>query len=287
MASAAGAGVYLVFTALAYGRRDLWTRSQLPPRRRRRSVEEWLVQAGLQGVPRSELAGAVAGLGLAGAVTGAVLFGGVLPAVVLAVFAATAPVAYYRRRRADRQARAQEAWPRLIEEMRILTTAAGRSIPQALFEIGRSAPPSMRPAFEAAEREWLLTTDFARTVAVLKAGLADPCADITCETLLVAHEVGGADLDARLEALADDRRLDTQGRKDARAGQAGARFARRFVIIVPLGMALAGMSVGNGRQAYATPLGQLLVAVGLGVIVACWVWAGHIMRLPAEDRVFR
>ena len=91
----------------------------------------------------------------------------------------------------------------------------------------------MRPAFGAAQREWLLSTDFTRTIRVLKSGLADPTADAACETLLVAHEVGGTDLDRRLEALIDDRIQDTQGRKDARAQQAGARFARRFVLIVP------------------------------------------------------
>ena len=101
-------------------------------------------------------------------------------------------------------------------------------------------PSALRPAFAAAQREWLLSTDFARTVAVLKAGLADPTADAACETLLVAHEVGGADLDRRLRALADDRTLDVQGRKDARSRQAGVRFARRFVLLVPLGMAMVG-----------------------------------------------
>ena len=145
-----------------------------------------------------------------------------------------------------------EAWPRLLEEIRILTSSLGRSIPQALFEVGRRAPEELRPAFAAAHREWLLSTDFARTLRVLKANLADPTADAVCETLLVAHEVGGTDLDRRLEALIDDRVQDTQGRKDARAKQAGARFARRFVLIVPAGMALAGMSVGTGRAAYQT-----------------------------------
>ena len=151
-----------------------------------------------------------------------------------------------------------DAWPRLLEELRILTSSLGRSIPQALFEVGRRAPDELRPAFVAAHREWLLSTDFARTLQVLKAQLADPTADAVCETLLVAHEVGGTDLDRRLEALIDDRIQDTQGRKDARARQAGARFARRFVLIVPAGMALAGMSVGTGRAAYQTPTGQLL-----------------------------
>ena len=80
--------------------------------------------------------------------------------------------------------------------------------------------------------------------------------------------------------------MDLHGRRDARAKQAGARFARWFVLIVPLGMAMAGMGVGNGRAAYREPAGQVLVALGMLVIVGCWAWAGRIMRLPDEDRVF-
>jgi len=68
--------------------------------------------------------------------------------------------------------------------------------------------------------------------------------------------------------------------------QAGARFARRFVLIVPAGMALAGMSVGTGRAAYETATGQALVVLALVLVVACWAWAGRIMALPEEQRVF-
>jgi tight adherence protein B len=64
------------------------------------------------------------------------------------------------------------------------------------------------------------------------------------------------------------------------------RFARRFVLLVPLGMALVGMSVGRGRAAYATPWGQAMVVIGIASVVVCWVWAGRLLRLPEEQRVF-
>ncbi|HZA00246.1 MAG TPA: hypothetical protein VE575_15910, partial [Acidimicrobiales bacterium] len=227
-----------------------------------------------------------AGLFVLGAVVGVALFGGVVPALVLATCVGVAPLASYRARRQRLRATAQEAWPRIIEEIRIRTSGLGRSVPQALFEAGEHAPASLRPAFAAAQREWLLSTDFERTVAVLKDGLADPTADAACETLLVAHEVGGGDLERRLEALIEDRVLDVQGRKDARSKQAGVRFARRFVLLVPLGMALVGMSVGNGRAAYATPSGQTLVVIGIVAVAVCWVWAGRLLKLPEEPRVF-
>lgn len=286
LALCAATGAYYLFTALALGWRGL--RIGPAPSRpvaRRRRARDWLVQAGLD-VSVREFVAVTAVVAVAGAALGLVAFGGPVPALVTGVCAGVSPVASYRRRRRQRRDAAQEAWPRLLEEIRVLTSGLGRSIPQALFEAGRTAPGGLRPAFEAAQREWLLSTDFERTVAVLKAGLADPTADAACETLLVAHEVGGSDLDRRLAALIDDRVIDVQGRKDARSKQAGVVFARRFVLLVPAGMALVGMTVGTGRAAYATAWGQTMVVLGVLSVAGCWAWAGRLLRLPEEQRVF-
>lgn len=174
----------------------------------------------------------------------------------------------------------------MIEEIRLLTGAVGTSVPQALFQVGRRAPVELRGAFDLGHREWLLSTDFGRAVSVLKASLADPTADAALETLLTAHEIGGVDLDRRLADLADDRLADVQGRKDASARQAGARFARVFVLIVPIGMALVGLTIGDGRASYQTAGGQLAVVFGLVLMMGCWYWAGRMMLLPTEQRVF-
>lgn len=289
LAAAAAYGVHLVWSAQVLGWQGLGPGPSTvrgASSRRGDSVRRWLLQAGLDDVRPAEFLAVSGSMAVLGGLLAFAVFGSPVPALLAAGFAGTFPVATYRNRRRRRRLRAQEAWPRLIEEVRILTGSVGRSIPQALFEAGRRGPEELRSAFDAAHREWLLSTDFARTVGVLKARLADPTADAACETLLVAHEVGGADLDRRLEALADDRIQDLQGRRDARAKQAGVRFARWFVLAVPLGMAMAGMNVGTGRAAYQTPQGQLAVAVGMVLVLACWAWAGRIMRIPEEQRVF-
>jgi tight adherence protein B len=288
LAVIAALGVFYLYTAIALQWRGIGFGPAIArtERRRRAQWRDWLAQAGLDDTAPSEFVGVCGALLALGGLLGFALFGGLLPPLVLGAFAGSLPVATYRHRRTARQQKAQQAWPRMIEEIRILTSSVGRSIPQALFEVGRNGPVELRGAFDAAHREWMLSTDFARTLDVLKAKLADPTADATCETLLIAHELGGSDVDHRLAALAEDRRLDTHDRKDARAKQAGARFARRFVLIVPMGMAMAGMSVGNGRAAYQTALGQVAVVVALAMVVICWIWAGRVMRLPDEERVF-
>ena len=51
-------------------------------------------------------------------------------------------------------------------------------------------------------------------------------------------------------------------------------------------MALCGLSIGNGRAAYQTAMGQAAVAAAVLLLIACWLWAGRIMKLPEEERVF-
>ncbi|MGI8794007.1 MAG: type II secretion system F family protein [Acidimicrobiales bacterium] len=282
LALVAGSGVCLLLSSAQEGAKGV-----SPTQTKRQRVEDWLAQAGLAEVEPTTFIAAMVALLLGAAVVTYVLFGGPLPAAVAGFGAAASLPASYRARRRRRQADALEAWPRLIDEIRISTGSLGKSVPQALLDAAESAPREMHPAFAAASREWRISTDFGRAVRELQRQLADPTADATCETLLVAHAVGGNDLDSRLSALAEDRRIDVQGRKDAAAKQAGVRFARRFVIVVPIGMALAGMSIGTGRAAYQTPLGQIAVATGLITIAGCWMWAGYFMRLPEERRVFR
>ncbi|MHB1486664.1 MAG: type II secretion system F family protein [Acidimicrobiales bacterium] len=280
-------GVFLIYTHVALGWNGIGLGPRQGPRTRHpRRGQDWLAQAGLGPVRRYQFAAVTGCVSLAGGSLAFLVFGGVLAALVAAVFTAGLPLATYRSRRERRRLLAREAWPRMIEEIRLQSGSLGRSVPQALIEVGHGCPLEMRPAFASFEREWLISTDFARSLEVLKHHLADPTADTVAETLLVAHEVGGSGLDRRLADLAEDRVLDLQGRKDAQSKQAGVRFARRFVLFVPVGMAMAGMSIGAGRASYSTGSGQVAVIIGLAGVVGCWWWAGRLMRLPDDDRVF-
>jgi tight adherence protein B len=286
LALTAAYGVLLLYTAVVFR----WTGVGISPTafgaRRRRSLEEFLVQAGLDNVRPVELLAVEVVLFLVAFAFGWAVYGGVLVPLAVGMVAATVPIASARSRRRARRDLAREAWPRMIEEIRMQAVSLGRSIPQALLSVGLRGPDEMRPAFAAAQREWLISTDFGRTLNVLKAQLVDPTADAVCETLLIAHEVGGTDVDRRLRALIDDRVQDLQGRKDARSKQAGVRFARFFVLIVPLGMAFAGLAIGDGRAAYASAQGQVMILIAFGLMGLCWMWAGHLLKLPEEQRVF-
>jgi len=285
VATVGAAGAYFLYTAVVFG----WRRvgpdrvARTAPRAR---IERWLAQAGLAEVAPAQFASAVLVMGAIGGLITFLIFGGAVPAAAGATVTGLVPIAAYRSRRARLLEQSREAWPRMIEEIRLQAGSLGRSIPQALFEVGRRGPEPMQAAFGRAEQEWLVSTDLRRALETLKNQLADPTADTVCETLLVAHEVGSGNLDRHLRALVEDRILELEGRRDALAKQAGAKFARRFVLFVPLGMAMAGLAIGDGRASYDSASGQLAVATGIGALVLCWIWAGRVMRLPEPERVF-
>ena len=222
LAAVAAAGVHYLYTAVALGWRGLGAGPATPRTtvRRRRHTADWLAQAGLVDVDVRRARRGHRRPGRSSApLAGLLLFGGPLPALALAACLAAVPAASTGSARPPGGRRPRS---RGRGSSRRSASSRRRSVarcPRRCSRPAPRAPASLRPAFEAARREWVLSTDFERTVRVLKAGLADPTADAACETLLVAHEVGGTDLDRRLEALIDDRMLDVQGRKDAAAGR--------------------------------------------------------------------
>ena len=126
-----------------------------------------------------------------GAALAFAVFGAILPAAGRSGWRSPPPSrsASYRARRADRRARAQEAWPRMIEEIRILTGSLGSLGPPGPVR-GRPRGPRRDAARvrRRAPRVAASPPTSPAPLAVLKDRLADPTADATCETLLVAHE---------------------------------------------------------------------------------------------------
>ncbi|MCZ7629039.1 MAG: hypothetical protein M5U19_08225 [Microthrixaceae bacterium] len=285
LALAAALGVHLLFGSVRPDGAPQGVLRRVSPSALAAGLRRWLTRIGLESVTPRQFAAVSAGVALAAAATWWMLIGAGIPMLVVAGVAGAVPTTVWRRRDAAARTATLEAWPRMIEEIRVRVGSVGQSVPQALLETGLGAPEPIRAAFVAAHRQWALTTDFESTVGTLKDSLADPTADAVCETLLVIQQVGG-DPDARLEALAADRRADLRERREADARSAGARLARWFVVIVPAGMAFAGMNLGDGRVAYSSTGGQVATVVAIAMVTGCWWWAGRIMVTPQPRRVF-
>ena len=173
-----------------------------------------------------------------------------------------------------------EGWPNVIDEVRIRVCTLGEAIPHALFSAAQSFGEKASSVFERSRIAWNLTGDFYLVCKQIADELADQRSTAVLQTMVLLHELASTSTESRLKRLREDRSWDLAAAKEANASMAGAIFARRFVLVVPIGMALAGAAIGGGRQSFQTPVGITLSAVALGLLLLCWIWSTHLIGLP-------
>jgi hypothetical protein len=144
------------------------------------------------------------GAALLGTVLATIAVGG--PAALVAGgVAAGCAVVGRRSIDAARRDQARRLWPNLLEELRVLTTSGGRSLPRALLEAGRRVPEPAGEAFRATQQAWRVSADFERSLAVLADHLRrrrrTPCAKPCSSPTSWAGPTSGA-------AWPDSQRID-------------------------------------------------------------------------------
>jgi tight adherence protein B len=208
-----------------------------------------------------------------------------LLALLAGIAGAAAPVLYLRGRRLRLRKARRQLWPDVCDLL-VAAIRVGLSLPDAVASLADSAPPALRPAFAVFARDLRATGRFETSLDRLKDTLADPIADRIIETLRMARQVGGSELTGVLRALSASVRADAALRGEVEARQSWIRGAAVLGAIAPwVILALLAMRP-EGRDAYASPEGMLVIVVGAVVSVIAYRIMLRIGRLPEPARWF-
>ena len=115
-------------------------------------------------------------------------------AFCFALLAGYTPVAVLRSRAQRRRHGRRELWPDAVDHI-ASAVRAGLALPEALAQLSVRGPEELRPAFAQFAHDYRTSGDFQTSLDDLKDRLADPVADRLVESLRLAREVGGTDLD--------------------------------------------------------------------------------------------
>lgn len=267
-------------------RRSLARLVTAPPRLWSARRAELLRRAGSTHPRPGRLIVAQAGAGVLVALVVLVLTGTVSIAACFAVFAMMAPPAFVRRLVRRREAERRGAWPEAVDHL-ASGVRAGMALPEALAALGPRGPAQLRPAFDRFGSDYRGSGRFAECLDRLQDDLADPVADRICETLRVAREVGGADLGLVLRTLSAFLRDDARTRGELEARQSWTVNAARLAAAAPSLVLLLLATQPATVQAYDSPTGSTLLAVGAIVCLVAYRLMLRIGRLPVELRVPR
>ncbi|SJN47378.1 Flp pilus assembly protein TadB [Microbacterium esteraromaticum] len=262
-----------------------------PPRERtarvskRSRLRRILEEAGYSRTPTRTLVAVMVGLGV---VTASVVWLVTL-LTVLALLAglagAAAPVLFLRGRRLRLRKARRQLWPDICDLL-VAAIRVGLSLPDAVASLAESAPPAIRPAFVVFARDLRASGRFESSLDRLKDTLADPIADRIAETLRMARQVGGTELTGVLRALSASVRADAALRGEVEARQSWIRGAAVLGSIAPwVILGLLAMRP-EGRDAYASAEGMLVIVAGAIVSVVAYRIMLRIGRLPEPERWF-
>ena len=207
-------------------------------------------------------------------------------AVCFAAMAGYAPLALVRMRARKRRAQMRDLWPDAVDNIGS-AVRAGLALPEALSQLAIRGPEELRPAFASFAEDYRTSGRFQDCLDRLKERLGDPVGDRLIESLRIAREVGGSDLGRLLRTLSTFLREDARTRAELETRQGWTVNAARLATAAPW-MVLAMLSLQrDSLQAYGTPAGVLVLAIGAGVTVVAYRLMIRIGRLPDDERVLR
>jgi tight adherence protein B len=271
-----GIGVLLIFLSFSGNR---------PVRAVKESYVGTLVKAA--GLPNVTSGTVYTTMGIAALVTGSiVLIITSIPIVALmgALGATFLPIFSLKRRVRVRAKALRTSWPDAVDSL-ASSVRAGMSLPEAVADLSRNGPASLRYAFEHFCDYYRSTGSFAQALNALQERLGDPVADRVISALRIAYEVGGTDLGQVLRTLSALLRSDAITRGDIEARQSWTISAARMSIAAPW-LTLAMLCTRpDAVAAFRTGQGAVVLLGAAAVSFIAYRIMLRIGALPTQSRV--
>ncbi|MEO8851439.1 MAG: type II secretion system F family protein [Allobranchiibius sp.] len=206
--------------------------------------------------------------------------------IAFATISGWAPLAFVRGRARRRRTQMRDLWPDVVDHI-ASAVRAGMALPESLSQLAVRGPEELRPAFLDFAYDYRVSGNFQSSLDALKVRLSDPVADRLVESLRIAREVGGTDLGRLLRTLSSFLRDDGRTRSELEARQSWTVNAARLALSAPWVVLAMLATRGTSLQAYQTPTGVVVLAVGAGISMLAYRIMRRIGRLPDEARVMR
>ena len=182
------------------------------------------------------------------------------------------------------QLEALAAW---TESMRDLV-ATGLALPEALAAAADTAGPLLSAPLARLRDRLQAREPLEEALRHLADDLDDVTADLVVAALVLTSRAHGRRLNAVLTALAASTRAELVARRRIEAERRSTRRGVRIVLIVTVTMALGLRLLNPGYvEPYATPAGQLALAVVVGIFTIGFGWLHQLSTIPRPHRFLR
>lgn len=165
------------------------------------------------------------------------------------------------------------------------TLRAADGVEQAVLHTAVTAPGALREPLGALAAALRAGVRLPAALRAFAADVADPTCDLVVAVLILATQYQAREVAAALSGIGRTARRHAAGRMRVAVGRARVRTQIRIVVGVILATtALVVVLLPGVVHPYASPLGQLVLAVLGAAFAGVLVWMGRASRIPDLPR---
>ncbi|HZU54879.1 MAG TPA: type II secretion system F family protein [Actinocrinis sp.] len=182
---------------------------------------------------------------------------------------------------AMRRVEALAMWTEALRD----TIAGAVGLEQAIPSSARGADPVLRDNLNALLDRLRGRMPLSEALQHLADDLNDPSADLVIAALILNSKLRGPGLREVLTALGKSAREEVDMRQRVIAQRAGTRRSVQIIVTVVVVFVL-GMAIFNRHfvEPFGTPVGQLVLAIVLGLFAAGFIWLRRLAKVESPSR---
>ena len=191
---------------------------------------------------------------------------------------------YLRSRQIRRLRRLELAssWASYLDQTRAKMLTTSRSLSYVLFEQGSAGSPFLAELMQQGRREFDNSGDLEKALqAVWSAGENEEVTNYVCSALCDSLGSTSSQIENQLSLISSIVRSRNELKQETMSRLAGVRTARAFIVIIPIGLAMAGISFAGSISPFLTPVSVVQMLTAMAILTLCWFWSNRLMTFPA------
>jgi tight adherence protein B len=208
-----------------------------------------------------------------------------LIAIAFALFIAIFIFTAQKRGGSRRKSAIHGACPEMIDIL-ISGVQSGLSLNESLAGLAQRGPEVFKDDFQRFTENLYRDGNFNNALIEVKETIAHPSFDQIVEALLIARELGGAELLTILRLLGKFIREDLSLRREIEVKQNWIMNSAHLSAAAPWILLLLLSTQPSTSQSFSTPAGLFILGAGLGITAIAYLWMNSLSRLPDPNRIF-
>ncbi len=208
-----------------------------------------------------------------------------LIAIAFALFIALFIFIAQQKSESKRHSAIHGACPEMIDIL-ISGVQSGLSLNESLTGLSQRGPEIFKVEFQRFAENLYSQGNFSKALIEVKESIAHPSFDQVIEALLIARELGGAELLTILRLLGKFIREDLSLRREIEVKQNWIKNSAHLSAAAPWILLLLLSTQPSTTEAFSTATGVLILGAGLAITAIAYLWMNSLSRIPVPTRIF-